>query len=130
MALVAASITAAASSMATEAGRHAWASLGRLVRRAFGDRAPAVLPEQAPAQPDPEWVQDLARKLVDYAAGDERFAADLRSWAVDSRVPATAVGDAVINTISGGATVHGTVIQGRDFTGSIHFGSSASADER
>jgi hypothetical protein len=59
----------------------------------------------------------LARR----AAADAAFAADLREWWEHARTLRVDQ-QQVHNTISGGVQ-HGPVIQGRDFTGPISFGS-------
>ncbi|MDG4814829.1 hypothetical protein O7628_04795 [Micromonospora sp. WMMD956] len=114
--VITAAVTATAAGIGTEAGRQAWESLGRLVRR---DTSGAGSVERWTAVPTcRDEVVMLVQRLCELAAGHPTFAADLAEWAraanfLPGSVPAT-----VINEVSGGARV-GTVIQAHTVNGSI-----------
>jgi hypothetical protein len=59
-----------------------------------------------------------AQRLADAARADQRLAGDLRTWVEENR--GIAVDGSTRNRIDG--TVHGPVVQGRDFEGPITFG--------
>jgi len=113
---------------ATEAARGAWAGLVRLVRTAFPERAAVAdaAAQLAPggagtvAVPDPGAVIDLSAELVTLAKGDAGFEGALREWLEQAR-SVSVEGGVTTNVISGGATVHGNVVQARDI-GTISFG--------
>lgn len=116
---IAAAVSGAASSVGTEAGRHAWESLLALCRR-VGGRQPEdaiVLPDDAG---DEEQVRILTTRVIEEGERDETFAAGLESWAAQHGFPLRIDGGAVHNSVSG--DVSGPVIQGRDFSGPITFG--------
>lgn len=107
-----------------EMGRQAWHTLGALVRRPFRHRGPArsgvssgeaelVALERAPG--DAELAKALSTALAARAALDDDFHTGLQRWHEQAALVRTG-GGAVHSTISGG-TFHGTVVQGRDFTG-------------
>jgi hypothetical protein len=91
-----------------DAARSAVARLRDRVRSAFhGDlRAVAAL-EQAMAQPDGEWVRELAAALARRAGENEDFANDLYEWA-EMRQPT----QLIQNVQSGGDSY----VAGRDMT--------------
>lgn len=116
-------------SAAAEAGKSAWAGLVKLVRSAFPDHAAVaeaaerLTPGTAlarNAETDQNAVIDLSAELVGLARSDAGFEGALREWL--GRAGSLSVdGGVTTNVISDGATVHGNVVQGRDF-GSISFG--------
>jgi hypothetical protein len=115
-----------------EAGRQAWAGLTALVRRPFqrttleGEETRALSTgevELVRLDQDPDDLvraQELSTALAARAAVDAAFATELSRWHDEARRVRTGDGD-VTNTVSGG-TVHGPVLQGRDFSGTIHLG--------
>ncbi|OEU88399.1 hypothetical protein DB35_19000 [Streptomyces abyssalis] len=118
---IAAAVSGAASSVGTEAGRHAWESLLALCRR-VGGRQPGdgiALPED---EGDEEQVRVLTTRVIEESERDGDFAAGLESWAAQHGFPLRVDSGSVSNTISGDARVSGPVIQGRDFSGPITFG--------
>ncbi|MET9295295.1 hypothetical protein [Streptomyces sp. NPDC003077] len=71
---------------------------------------------------DRERARQLARVLTERAAADPEFARDLASWQRDAaRLLRTGEGD-VHSDVTGGS--HGAVVQGRDFHGPMHFGTT------
>ncbi|MEV8021365.1 hypothetical protein AB0O76_34555 [Streptomyces sp. NPDC086554] len=70
----------------------------------------------APHDPDRAWA--LAVALAERALAEPNFEESLRTW--HDTVKALHTGD-VHNTVSGGS--QGAVIQGRDFSGPVTFGS-------
>ncbi|MBL1069064.1 hypothetical protein [Streptomyces sp. 7-21] len=108
---------AAANSAAGEAGASAWRALVSLARRLTG-RA-----EAEPAAPEPEDRDALVAMIAARAREDDAFAAALREWAETHREELAPSQTTVHNTISGGATVHGPVIQTKEIHGGLHFGS-------
>jgi hypothetical protein len=107
-------------------GSQLWEGLQSLVRRrrrpdsgsdgGTGQAELAAL-ERQPA--DQATAVMLARVLLERAAGDAEFDRALRQWWQQAEPLHASSGD-VRNSISGG-TIHGPVIQGRDFSG-ITFG--------
>jgi hypothetical protein len=117
-------ISAAAGSVATEAGRHAWESLLTLMRRVSGrgQDADASGPEDAADPADERQVRELTGRVLDRAGRDEAFAAALEQWVATHRATLmTATGD-VHASIASGAVVHGHVVQARDIHGGVRFG--------
>lgn len=112
---LAAIISAIAGGAAGEAGKQAWTSLTRLVRRRFGDHAPAAL-EHPGAQPD-----EITRILVDHAKTDADFEQALTAWTTNT-LHLIQHDKVVRNTISGDAHISGSVVQAGDIGGSIQFG--------
>ncbi|WP_461034278.1 hypothetical protein [Streptomyces mayteni] len=121
-------LAALAAGAGGEAGRQTWEGLLALVRRPFrrgavddGDGPPSVssgeaeLRRLALAPSDPERAQTLSTALAVRAALDADFRGHLASWGQEARLVRTGDGE-VRNEISGG-TVHGPVLQGRDFSG-------------
>ncbi|SOD58476.1 hypothetical protein SAMN06297387_101166 [Streptomyces zhaozhouensis] len=109
-------VTAAAGSVATEAGRHAWDSLMSLTRRITGR------PE--PVDPgDEDAVRVLVGRISDRAEADEEFAHQLRDWARTYQSAVDARHSQVRNEISGDARITGPVVQAQNITGPITFGS-------
>ncbi|MEV4845140.1 hypothetical protein AB0K20_18245 [Micromonospora matsumotoense] len=114
--VITAAVTATATGIGTEAGRHAWESLGRLVWRDTSAAGGVERRTTVPTSRDE--VVMLVERLRELAAGDPTFAADLAEWARAANFlpglgPAT-----VINEISGEARV-GTAIQAHTVNGSI-----------
>ncbi|WP_431955803.1 hypothetical protein [Nocardia lijiangensis] len=103
---------------AGEAGKSAWNGLARLTRRAFGDEARAERALEQ-AQNDHDGAVDLAGHLMNSAADDPVLADLLRTWI--GHTQQAAADEAVVNTISGQAQVHGHAVQARDI-GSVHLG--------
>ncbi|MFD6344720.1 hypothetical protein ACFWF9_08335 [Streptomyces roseolus] len=110
-----------------ELGRQAWAGLGALVRRPFRRADSGNSPEpvagsgvselelltQDPA--DLRRAQELSTALAARAALDPEFSTDLETW--HRQVQSVRAEDrGVSNHISGGS-LHGPVLQGRDFSG-------------
>lgn len=112
-------IGALAGGAAGEIGRQAWLSLVGLVKKAFGRESAATseLDRLAADPATPENAERLAELLLTYAHDNPSFAADLRAWVT------AMTRDGVTNTVTGNAQIHGPVVQGRDFTGPITFGS-------
>ncbi|TNM29513.1 hypothetical protein [Streptomyces sedi] len=108
-------VTAAAGSVATEAGRHAWDSLLSLTRRITGRPEPVD-----PA--DEDSVRVLVGRISDRAEADEEFAHQLRDWARTHQTLVDARQSQVRNEISGDARITGPVVQAQDITGPITFG--------
>ncbi|MEV1011120.1 hypothetical protein [Streptomyces sp. NPDC049881] len=114
-------VSAAAGSAATAAGQHAWDSLLSLVRRVAG-RGPQPL-DDGPVDPaDETRVRVLTGRIADLARTDEAFAEAFLGWAADHRQSLTAVTGDTQNSVSGGAVVHGSVVQLRDVHGNVTFG--------
>ncbi|MDT0265075.1 hypothetical protein RM844_02100 [Streptomyces sp. DSM 44915] len=109
-------VTAAASSVASEAGRHAWDSLVSLTRRVTGQAEP-------PDPADDESVRVLIGQIRGRAETDEEFAAQLRDWAATHQPALDARHGTVHNEVSGDAQVNGPLIQAQTITGDLHFGS-------
>ncbi|HEX6077275.1 MAG TPA: hypothetical protein VFZ32_18705 [Micromonosporaceae bacterium] len=110
-----------------ELGRQLWAGLGDLVKRSLRRTAPETIEptetalaalERAPNHAAS--AEALADALQRRSATDPRFTAELRDWLVRARSVVPDDGQ-VRNTISGGVQ-RGPVIQGRDFSGPITFG--------
>lgn len=117
---VSTAIDSALAAAAADAGKSAWAALVKLVRSAFPQRAAAAQAVERLSEPgrdDRGSVIDLSAELVALARGDAQFEAALRQWLSG----AATAGGATTNVITGGATVHGNVVQARD-VGSISFG--------
>ena len=96
-------------------------SVYELVRRKFRTRKQALAALEAAdgAAKDSPQVIALAEELATAEAYDPRFSEQLRAqWAA---VQGQASGGSVANSISG--TVTGNVVQARDITGDITFGS-------
>ncbi|RMI46488.1 hypothetical protein [Streptomyces triticirhizae] len=108
-------VTAAAGSVANEAGRHAWESLLSLTRRITGR-----------ADPDPDdtkSVRVLVGEIRDRAEADKEFADQLRDWARTHKPALDAQQSTVNNVIAGEAQVTGPVVQAQNITGPVTFGS-------
>jgi hypothetical protein len=111
-------------STAAEAGKSTWAALVRLVRSALPERAAVA---EAAAQlepgtaPDQSAVIDLSAELVAMARSDPQFESSLREWLTRAEQASSVEGGVTTNVISGGATVHGDVVQARDISGGITF---------
>ncbi|MEE1942165.1 hypothetical protein V1L54_22655 [Streptomyces sp. TRM 70361] len=144
LALATAATSAAVGGAATEAGRRAWESLAALVRRATGrgaadgagagagagddaaDAAAGSAPDDAVLPADPE---ALTGRIIRLARTDEEFAARLCRWAAthgdgvraDVRLTGTDRSRTVHNTVSGGATVVGPVVQADEIHGGVTF---------
>ncbi|MGW0806627.1 hypothetical protein [Nonomuraea sp. NPDC002799] len=103
---------------AGEDGKHAWASLTTLVRRRFGDDAPAAA---ALAHPDTQSPEGITQVLMGHARADTVFELALTKWTTDAIHLIHHKHD-VSNTISGDAHISGPVIQAGDIHGSITFG--------
>ncbi|WP_120045306.1 hypothetical protein [Nocardia panacis] len=103
---------------AGEAGKNAWKGLAQLARRAFGENEQAERALQR-AQDDPDGAVDLAGQLIGSAATDPDLADLIRTWI--GRTQHAATDEAVINTISGQAQIHGHAVQARDI-GSVQLG--------
>ncbi|MFB7513163.1 hypothetical protein [Streptomyces sp. NPDC056144] len=128
--ITATALAALAGGLGSEAGRNAWTALTALVRRPFRRGAAEEEPGQDPAPglssgelevaalesapTDPVRAQALATALGVRAALDGEFRMLLDEWW--QRAQAVETGT-VHNSISG--TVHGTAIQGRDFSGPL-----------
>ncbi|MFD4509414.1 hypothetical protein [Streptomyces sp. NPDC058457] len=107
-----------------EIGRQLWAGLSALVHRPFrqrdsgqGDAISSGETELAAlvrAPGDAARAQALSTALAVRAALDPDFGTDLQEWHEEAQLVRT--GGEVHNEISGG-TFHGTVQQGRDFSG-------------
>lgn len=110
-------VSAAAGSVATEAGRHAWESLLSLTRRITGRAQPV---DVDPA--DDESVRVLVGRITDRAEADEEFADQLRDWARTHQPALDARNGVVHNRISGQAQISGPVVQAQNITGPIMFG--------
>ncbi|PJE99527.1 hypothetical protein CUT44_03140 [Streptomyces carminius] len=134
LALATAAASAAVGGAATEAARRAWESLADLVRRATGrgaadgadGGAEDDAPDDAVLPADPE---ALTGRIVRLARTDEEFADRLCRWAAthgdgvraDVRLTGTDRSRTVHNTVSGGATVGGPVVQADEIHGGITF---------
>ncbi|MDT3396634.1 hypothetical protein RKE29_08255 [Streptomyces sp. B1866] len=133
-------VNAAASGAGGEAGRRALESLAALYRRVLrrDDGEPGGggdPPEGSPVgsgdlvgadgipYDDAARLRDLAALLVERARRDPAFGRDLAAWLSEYGAQAAPSGE-VRNTIAEGARITGPVIQGRDFSGPITFGSS------
>ncbi|MEW1903458.1 hypothetical protein [Streptomyces sp. NPDC086147] len=123
-------LAALAGGVGGELGRQSWAGLSALVRRPFsrgaGEQAPAVstgeveLVRLSEEPNDQGRAQELSTALALRAAVDTDFRAGLAAW----QQQAAALQDqdgVVLNSITGG-TLHGPVLQGKDFSGSFTFG--------
>ncbi len=109
-------VSAAAGSVATEAGRHAWESLLSLTRRLTGRASPE------PVDPgDDGAVRVLTGRIADRAATDEEFARELRAWAERHRGVIGVAQTRVENVVSDHAQVQ-NVIQTGAVHGDIRFG--------
>ncbi|WP_188192159.1 hypothetical protein [Nonomuraea sp. SYSU D8015] len=113
---LAAVISAIVGGAAGEVGKNAWTSLTALVRRRFGDDAPAVAALEGPPE-------EVTRALVDHAQADSEFQQALTKWTVDTARLIQSKHD-VSNTIGGEARISGPVIQAGDVYGSINLGKS------
>ena len=120
-------LMAFAGSTASAAGQQAWQSLRGLVMRGSEDREEAGGRRELAALDEEPESMDCARALAHalaVRAGHEReFGQRLRAWLREEAEPAwdgrTGAGD-VHSEVSG--TVHGPVLMGRDFNGTINFG--------
>jgi hypothetical protein len=118
-------LTAAAGGAAGEAGKTALSALGTLVRRLRGSGSAAeVAVRDLLADPEPARARATASVLAAEMAADPAFDTELRAWAVRSGL----LEPTVRNTVSGGATITGPVIQARDIHGGVHLGGQASPD--
>ncbi|UCM87289.1 hypothetical protein [Streptomyces marincola] len=115
-------VSAAAGSVATEAGRHAWDSLLALARRVTGRAGADPVGPVDPVDPaDETAVRELTGRIADRAASDEEFAAELRQWAQRHRGAVEVGGTRVQNTVADGAQVR-NLLQTGTVHGDIHFG--------
>ncbi|MFF5859584.1 hypothetical protein ACFY8B_28865 [Streptomyces sp. NPDC012751] len=120
-------LMALAGSTASAAGQQAWQSLRELlVRRPRGGEEASGLGELRALDEEPESVERaraLARALTVRAEQEHEFGQRLRTWLREEAEPArdgrTGAGD-VHSEVSG--TVHGSVLMGRDFNGTINLG--------
>ncbi|MDT0310457.1 hypothetical protein RM780_26425 [Streptomyces sp. DSM 44917] len=121
---VSAAVTAAASSVGTEAGRASWASLASLVRRAFGrdsEEAAGDTDEAAggrilPLDPaDPGQAEELTALIFGRIYQDEEFAEAYREWRRSSEAVVGTGGVQVNNTVGGHAQVQ-QLVQGQNIT--------------
>ena len=123
-----AALAALAGGIGGEAGRQAWVALSALVRRPFqrgeidgAGSANAVSPGEAEltalerSPSDAARAQALSTALAVRAALDTEFRSVLEGWWQQAKLVRTGEGE-VHNQISGG-TIHGSVVQGRDFSG-------------
>ena len=119
-AALAAVITALVNGMAGEVGKSVWASLKSFVlARVEHDSAAAsalATIEQVPA--DQGAAKQLAAAIHDVVRADPAAASWLSSWFEEARA-ATSAPASVTNIVGGEAQVHGPVIQGHNFFGSI-----------
>jgi hypothetical protein len=125
-----------------EMGRQAWAGLATLVRRPFtrhqhgSDQLSKLLQPVASGEAelaalqaapgDAASAEALSEVLMARAKIDQRFHAELQDWWRQAQLIVTREGS-VHNLISG--SVHGPVLQGRDFSGPISFGIPARPTE-
>jgi hypothetical protein len=112
-------VAAAANSAANEAGRHAWESLLALWHRARGTQP--IKPTEDPE--DPEQVQALTGEVIEEYRHNSTFANELTQWVQQFDLTTTNDHSTTRNTVSGNAHVNGPVIQARDISGPINFGS-------
>ncbi|WP_345567072.1 hypothetical protein [Nonomuraea rosea] len=117
---LAAVVTAIVGGAAGEAGKNAWTSLTALVRRRFGDDAPAAAALELTGAHSPEAITQI---LVDHAKADAEFGQALSTWTTDATHLVQHKHD-VSNTIGGDAHISGPVIQAGDVLGSINIGKS------
>lgn len=121
-------LTKALDSAAGEAGKRGWAGLVELIKRrrarsqgAEGESDGPVGSGDTPDAPDSASdVGRLAEWLAAQAEGDPRFARELLDWHKTVITTVSGQGD-VNNSVSG--TVSGSVVQARDISGPITFGS-------
>jgi hypothetical protein len=135
--IAASALISLASSAARVVGRDVWAGLTALVRRftatdgAAGDdvsgtgelptgSGEAEVARLSVAADDEEAAAALAEILAARAAANPEFGRELAAWWSGARQLVVTGGD-VHNSVTG--TVSGPVIQGRDFSGPISFGS-------
>ncbi|RKN43751.1 hypothetical protein [Streptomyces hoynatensis] len=125
---VSAAVTAAASSVGTEAGRVSWESLASLVRRAFGrggeeaagDAEGAAGARVLPLDPsEPGQPEELAALIYGRIFQDEEFAEAYRKWWHSSEAVVGMGGVQVNNTVGGHARVQ-HLVQGQNVTWHSH----------
>lgn len=97
-----------------EAGAVAFRRLTSLVRRSAPDDTALIERLDAGEIAHSEVVAEC---LLDAAASDDHISRDLEAWIAAAR---TVTDSSTHNSISG--TVHGRVLQGRDFNGPINLG--------
>lgn len=110
-------------SAAGEAGKRAWSALTKILaanRSKRVARGEALDTESVTAEPPstPEAIAAMADGLARLAAADPELASALRTWHSSVSAISTGAGD-VSNSVSG--SVHGNVVQGRDFSGPVTF---------
>jgi len=123
-----AALAALAGGIGGEAGRQAWVAPSALVRRPFqrgeiegAGSTNAVRPGEAEltalerSPSDAVRAQALSTALAVRAALDKEFRSALEGWWQQAKLVRTGDGE-VHNQISNG-TIHGSVVQGRDFSG-------------
>ncbi|MGH3908327.1 MAG: hypothetical protein ACRDTE_29705 [Pseudonocardiaceae bacterium] len=115
-------ITAAARGAAGEAGKQTWNTLTNLVRKAFGLHSPPGTDLTAlRSTPDNEHrAVELATALTTRAREQQAFADALIDWLTTVQRDLDLSEGKITNTVSG--DVHGSILQGRDFSGPITFG--------
>ncbi|MBF8192391.1 hypothetical protein ITP53_43280 [Nonomuraea sp. K274] len=122
VALVAAGITGLVTGATGEAGKAAWMSLTTMVKKAFGkkDEQQTALELVEAVRTDGRDVTELSEVLVERAGWDTQFASELSAWL--ENIKALPKSDGPTNVVAGSAQVTGPLIQGRDFSGPISFG--------
>jgi hypothetical protein len=133
LALVTAAITSIITGATGEAGKGAWASLVAMVKKTFGKKGEQEAPLElvGAVKTEERDVIELSEILVERAGQDSEFASELSAWLKDVKDLARA--DGPTNVVAGSARITGPVIQGRDFSGPISFGTPTSnghEDER
>ncbi|MFC4118301.1 hypothetical protein [Nonomuraea zeae] len=122
LALVSAAITSLVTGATGEVGKGAWTSLVAMVKKTLGkngEEQPTLELVEA-VRTEKRDVIELSEVLVEQAGQDAEFASDLRAWLEDVKVLAKS--DGPTNIVAGSARITGPVIQGRDFSGPISFG--------
>ncbi|WP_199516390.1 hypothetical protein [Nucisporomicrobium flavum] len=114
-----AAITSAVTATAAAAGTDAWKAFRTLVDRATVGRQdrPQILAQCETEIVGEEATRVISAVLAGQAESDPVFDADVRTWLKS----ASSTSD-VHNVVSGSAQVSGPVLQGRDFSGTFHFG--------
>ncbi|MGN9786932.1 hypothetical protein ACTMTF_36300 [Nonomuraea sp. ZG12] len=122
LALVTAAITSIITGATGEAGKGAWTSLIAMVKKTFGKKGgqEAALELVGAVKMEERDVIELSEILVERAGQDPEFARELSAWLKDIEGPAKT--DGPTNVVAGSARITGPVIQGRDFSGPISFG--------
>ncbi|WP_283135478.1 hypothetical protein [Rhizohabitans arisaemae] len=111
-------ISALIGGAAGEAGRGAWTSLTTLVRDRFGGGSAELATVEETTAAD---AAATAGVLVDRAQADPEFGRALGSW-TEQTARLVQQSQSVVNTVSGGAQIHGSVIQAGNVYGSINLG--------